>query len=478
MVEYGLIILLVAIVVVVALTSLGGQRVRLPVQHGQEHTGGLIAGGTRRLANVNVPGEAGAGIGSASEAGTATAMRADMARRHHLRLRDKASLLVLTAALVIGGLVVAAALADLDAAAIASAMTARAVQVRLAQYSLAVSDQRSATQAYVLSSNPERLDDYQATRNAAIIAEGRLTSMAAADGVSTAALLRAVDAWRTWADAAVAQPGGVAQSDLDQEHGLFAAVQAQERGLDQRLDGMAIGAALGAWRFPLLAIALPIVGAALLAMLLAVWWRVMRTVLRPIDQLAATARAISHGETPSIPGLERADELGELAVALAAWREEAANRLGMARSVAEEKERQARVLELLNRAATEMSGVLEPAALAEILVDRTAALLGGVDVLVAVRGSEPGTLFVVAHRGEERRPSSFALEEDGIVTRAFRSGEPLVVEDYRLWPDASRRGQRAGLRSAAAVPLVIAERRTGVLAAYTPATIAASATAT
>jgi signal transduction histidine kinase/ActR/RegA family two-component response regulator/HAMP domain-containing protein len=391
-----------------------------------------------------------------------------MARRHHLQLRDKASLLVLTVALVIGGLVVAAALADLDAAAIASATTARAVQVRLAQYSLALSDQRSAAQASVLSSNPQRLDDYQATRNAAILAEGRLTSIAAGDGISAAALIRAADTWRTWADAAVAQPpGGVAQSDLDREHGLFAAVQAQERGLDQQLDRMAIGAAVGAWRFPLLAIALPIVGAALLTMLLVVWWRVMGTVLRPIDQLAATARAISHGETPSIPGLERADELGELAVALAAWREEAAHRLGMARSVAEEKERQARVLELLNRAATEMSGVLEPAALAEILVDRTAALLGGVDVLLAVRGSEPDALFVVAHRGEERRPPSFALEEDGIVTRVFRSGEAMVVEDYRLWPDASRRGQRAGLRSAAAVPLVIAERRTGVLAAYT-----------
>src|SRR5205807_7634361 len=130
---------------------------------------------------------------------------------------------------------------------------------------------------------------------------------------------------------------------LDQGRRLLSAVEVQEQQVDHRLGGVASQAAASAdGRSALLAIITPSISALLLALLLWLWWQVVSSILRPIGQLAETARAISRDESPEIPGLARGDELGELAQALAAWRREASHRLDLARAVAFEKEQQAR----------------------------------------------------------------------------------------------------------------------------------------
>src|SRR5205807_607659 len=168
-----------------------------------------------------------------------------------------------------------------------------------------------------------------------------------------------------------ATPAQARAVSLDAGDRLFSAFEAQERHLDGALDGAPTRAATQAdQRSAFLATVTPAVGMLLLGLLLFLGGLVIRSMLRPINQLAATARQISRGEDPDIPAVGRDDELGQLARALEAWRQEAANRLEVANAVTAEKEQQARTLELLNHAASAIAGVLESASLGHILVDQ------------------------------------------------------------------------------------------------------------
>jgi signal transduction histidine kinase len=52
----------------------------------------------------------------------------------------------------------------------------------------------------------------------------------------------------------------------------------------------------------------------------------------------------------------------------------------------------------------------------------------------------------------------------GVLSQVARDARPLIVNDYRRWEGASSRAIELGLRSVAAVPLVVADRVIGVLA--------------
>jgi signal transduction histidine kinase/CHASE3 domain sensor protein len=386
----------------------------------------------------------------------------------HLRLREKASLLVFALAAMLAMLVtLIVVLEHLDRAGLVTAETARATQLSLDRFSLAMNNERSAAAAYLLEGDPQALARYRTARGEAGRDEAQLASLAAIDKVDVGRLRTAAQTWQAWADGAVslsrARTGEVAAGDR-----LFSAFEVQERRLDGALDGAATQAATQAdQRSGFLATVTPAVGMLLLGLLLFLGGLVIRSMLRPINQLAETARAISRGEAPDTPGLGRDDELGELARALAAWREEATNRLDLANAVMAQKEQQARTLELLNQAATASSGVLESAQLGHILVDQVRELLGGADAVLTwhhrTGRREPG---ILARAGVGQDGADLPIP-DGAVGEGLSSGGPLLVEDYQAWPEANGAGLRSGITSMAVVPLSISERRSGMLAAFT-----------
>jgi signal transduction histidine kinase/HAMP domain-containing protein len=377
-----------------------------------------------------------------------------MSRLHTLRLRDRAALLVMAVALAIGGLVSqVAVLSGLERQSLAAVDQAWVAEISLAASSVALANERVAMQDYVLTGDPQLMNAYLVSREQAVRTSGELAVGSARVGVGVGPLQQAVGDWQGWADATVALPAGrVTPGGLEQGASLFAAVIAREEQLEERLHTVVARAIAEAGRRSfLLVIGPPAVGELLLGLLLLLWGQTVVAVLRPIDRLAESARSISRGEASEIPGLDRRDELGQLARALAAWRQETAHRLDLANAVAAETEQQAQTLDLLNQAASATSGVLDPGALDQVLCQKARALLGGAETLLARRSPEGDVLSVVARDSDGSPLCDLALEEGGLVSQAFRSGEPLLVED--------------GTRSVAAVPLVAGDRTTGVLAA-------------
>jgi signal transduction histidine kinase/DNA-binding response OmpR family regulator/HAMP domain-containing protein len=388
--------------------------------------------------------------------------------RRRLRLRDRASVLVLAVAVAITGLLSEVfATASLSREALVSATDDRAAQVGLDEYTLAIAGERGALQAYLLTRDPGRLDEYRAAAALRGGREAALRGQAARAGVDPGPLVAAAGGWQRWADGVAAtRPAAVMPSELERGDGLFAAVQARESRLWVVLDRAASSSvAAGRDRWALLALATPALGCLLLALLLLLWWHVARSILRPVDRLAETARAISRGEGSEIPGLAREDELGQLAQALAAWRNESAHRLDLANAVAAEKVRQVRMLEQFNEAATAISGVLEPQALGRILVDRVGVLLGGAGAILVASGQD-GRQEVVAAGAPDGAADDLPAVGSDLVAECLRLGAPIVVDDYAASPFATPRGLELGVRGAVAAPLTTGDRWTGVLAAF------------
>src|SRR5437588_7189137 len=159
----------------------------------------------------------------------------------HLRLRDQASLLVLSVGVVIGALVTLIVLLEhLQQQESDTAQGARAAQLSLEGFSLAIAGQRIAVQGYLVTGDTQFLDSYNAAREEAIRSGGELARRAASDGVDIGPLQDATRVWQRWADSAVGQtPGHVTVGDLDQGRRLLSAVEVQEQQVDHRLDGVA-----------------------------------------------------------------------------------------------------------------------------------------------------------------------------------------------------------------------------------------------
>src|SRR5205807_9420931 len=179
--------------------------------------------------------------GSAGHSRSSGRRRPVMPRTHHLRLREKASLLVLSVGVVIGSLVTLIVLLEhLEQGDSATAQEARSAQLTLDGFSLAIAGQRIAVQGYLVTGDPQFLDSYNSNREEAIRSGGELARRAASDGVDIGPLSDATRNWQTWADGAVSRtPGPSATSDLDQGRRLLGAVEAQEQQADHKLDAAA-----------------------------------------------------------------------------------------------------------------------------------------------------------------------------------------------------------------------------------------------
>ena len=159
----------------------------------------------------------------------------------HLRLRQKASMLVFSVAAVIGMLVTLIVILEhLDRGALVTAETARTTQVSLNRFSLALDDQRIAVSSYLLTHDPQALARYQAARQETARDQRQLTDLAARDQVDVRPIRTAAAGWQAWADGAVNTTAGPPPAgEIDRGTRLFGALETQEQQLDRMLDGAA-----------------------------------------------------------------------------------------------------------------------------------------------------------------------------------------------------------------------------------------------
>lgn len=130
----------------------------------------------------------------------------------------------------------------------------------------------------------------------------------------------------------------------------------------------------------------------------------------------------------------------------------------------EELERRTGILQALYEVAGATGRAGDPMTVARLATDHARKLLGvdearlywydpEIDSLRPLADSRPQSTL-------ERAPTS---GRPGILEFAFRQQEPVVVEDYPGWEYASPLGISRGVRSAAAVPLMVGSRPLGAL---------------
>jgi PAS domain S-box-containing protein len=125
----------------------------------------------------------------------------------------------------------------------------------------------------------------------------------------------------------------------------------------------------------------------------------------------------------------------------------------------------------LHEIAVASGGVLEPEALADLVVERARELMGvGGSVL---RWWEPdtGVIRLMASREQHHVPTELAPDQ-GIAGQVFKTRRPVRVNDYANWPHATPWALRDGAHAALFVPLLVRHEPVGVLGvvSYVPHT--------
>ncbi|MGH7903724.1 MAG: EAL domain-containing protein [Candidatus Dormibacteraceae bacterium] len=129
----------------------------------------------------------------------------------------------------------------------------------------------------------------------------------------------------------------------------------------------------------------------------------------------------------------------------------------------EDRERHSRGMRLLNEVAMAASGVLEPAALARLAVDRAQELTRADSASLAWLDEESGVLQVIADNHPQARVGRPVPTDRGALGTSFRDRRPVVVEDYASWEHAIGWAVAIGDASVMAVPLMVRDRAVGSL---------------
>jgi len=108
----------------------------------------------------------------------------------------------------------------------------------------------------------------------------------------------------------------------------------------------------------------------------------------------------------------------------------------------------------------------DPAAVAELAVSRARSLTGA-DGAVVFAYDAPTRLLLPLHETESAVEEPPVRPGQGAIGMAFKSGAPVVVDDYRTWKHAVPQSQVRGMVSALAVPLLSDDRPIGALGVWT-----------
>jgi signal transduction histidine kinase/CheY-like chemotaxis protein len=124
--------------------------------------------------------------------------------------------------------------------------------------------------------------------------------------------------------------------------------------------------------------------------------------------------------------------------------------------------RRERDLEALQRVAVACSGVLDPDTLGRLVIEQARGLLKADEATLLWWDAEAKGLRVLGDTYIHPFPRVVAVGE-GSAGLAFQRGEPVVVEDYPRWEHAVKDSLSRGLRSVAAVPLMVRSAPVGAL---------------
>jgi signal transduction histidine kinase len=130
-----------------------------------------------------------------------------------------------------------------------------------------------------------------------------------------------------------------------------------------------------------------------------------------------------------------------------------------------------RVFSALHEIAVAIGGVLEPVELARVVVDRTRDLLdAGAVGLYSLDESTQMLEPIYSSDAREGLPEPPIRLGSGAAGWAVQAGQSVRVDDYPNWAHAGSWASANGVRSAMAVPLQVADRRTGAMSVrtYTP----------
>src|SRR4051794_20067824 len=129
----------------------------------------------------------------------------------------------------------------------------------------------------------------------------------------------------------------------------------------------------------------------------------------------------------------------------------------------------ARIFQALHEIAVALGGVLEPDAVASLIVERARDLLDAGAVGLYVFDEQTQLLRPILSSDARVDGVSEPMIPPGIgaAGMAFLTGAPVLVDDYMAWPHAGGWAASNGVRSALAVPLQVAERRTGAMSVRT-----------
>ena len=135
---------------------------------------------------------------------------------------------------------------------------------------------------------------------------------------------------------------------------------------------------------------------------------------------------------------------------------------------AAEAEARARAFQALHEIAVAVGGLLDTAALVELITERARALLGIDGAAVYWWNPDAERLYGLTQNGPRVAPADQGVAVgEGIIGQTFLRRQPVLVEDYQTWEHALSTARRNGAGTGAAVPIFVGDRTVGVLAVGT-----------
>jgi signal transduction histidine kinase/DNA-binding response OmpR family regulator/CHASE3 domain sensor protein len=344
-------------------------------------------------------------------------------------------LLVLVSAVLatrVGGALIQARANDAQA----HAQAAQLLQTNEKQFAIGLLNQETGERGFELTGESQYLQPYQLGAGQVATARQFLDSTATdpATQAKLSTMEAAAGAWQAFAgkrlsEVAASGPSPNPSTDTGGKS-LFDAFRQSESDLSTSLDGTVKQQLASAQDLSASGVLASIVGTAAILMLIAVLtWIVFRSMLHPVRQLILAANGLAAGERVTIPSVDRADEIGQLAKSLLAWEQATGERLELA------------------QAMTEVGARTDLDDLVALGLRKAADALSAAQVVVSI---DSGLVFFF-NGGDHQRidsPEGALLPDGSPAAQVLTTGLPLIgdfrdpvwAEVIRDWADKDKLG--------------------------------------